>query len=218
MAVPVTAALVLLAVSWQVAVDGPLLGVDRAVRRAVHGARPNSLLDPLGHALSDLGSSLPAIPVLLAAGLLAARWWRRAGAARWWTPLPVAALTAVLIPLLVVPAKAAFARPGPLGDPLEPGQWGWYPSGHTATASLSYGVAALLLARAARPRTARWLAAGAALLALGVGAGLVWSDYHWLLDVAASWCLAALVLWALDRWLPRPGAAAPQASGASSLR
>ncbi len=216
--VPLVAAVVLLAVSWQVAVDGPLLGVDRTVRRAVLGARPNSLLDPLGHALSDLGSSLPAIPVLLAAGVLAARWWRRAGAVRWWLPLPVAALTAGLIPLLVVPAKTAFARPGPLGDPLLPDQFGWYPSGHTATASLSYGVAALLLARAARPGPGRWLTAGAALLAVGVGAGLVWSDFHWLLDVVASWCLAALVLWALDRWLARPGAGGRQASGSSLLR
>ncbi|WP_369184006.1 phosphatase PAP2 family protein [Streptomyces sp. Y1] len=217
MAVPVVAAVVLLLVSWQVVVDGPLLGLDRAVRGAVRSARPNAVLDPLGHALSDLGSGVPAVPVLLACGVLASWWWRRAGAARWWWPLPAAAATAVLIPLLVVPAKAAFARPGPLGEPLTPGQWGWYPSGHTATATLSYGVAALLLARAAGPRTARGLTAGAVALALGVGAGLVWSDFHWLLDVVASWCLAVLVLWALDRWLPRPSGRGRQASG-SSLR
>ncbi|MFH9355084.1 phosphatase PAP2 family protein [Kitasatospora sp. NPDC017646] len=209
MAVPVVAAVVLLLASWQVAVDGPLLGLDRSVRAAVrssHREHPSALLDHLGHLLSDLGDGGLAVPVLLAAGGLAARWWRRAGAARWWLPLPVAALTAGLIPLLVVPAKAAFARPGPLGDPLVPGQWGWFPSGHTATATFSYGVAALLLARAAGARTARGLTAGAVVLAAGVGAGLVWSSFHWLLDVVASWCLAALVLWALDRWLPRPGA------------
>ncbi|MER7583035.1 phosphatase PAP2 family protein [Kitasatospora sp. NPDC097691] len=217
---PVVVAVVLLAVSWQVAVAGPLLGLDRWVRRAVHTARhdaPNALLDHLGRALSDLGSSVPAIPALLLAGASAAWWWRRAGTGRWWLPLPVAALTSGLIPLLVVPAKAAFARPGPLGDPLTPEQWGWYPSGHTATAAISYGVAALLLARVSGPRAARGLTAGAALLALGVGAGLVWSDFHWLLDVVASWCLAVLVLWPLDRWLPRPEAGSRQASG-SSLR
>ncbi|WP_316529179.1 phosphatase PAP2 family protein [Kitasatospora brasiliensis] len=220
MAVPVVAVALLLAVSWQVVADGPLLGVDRAVRRAVHISHrdsPSALADRLGHLLSDLGSGVPAVPVLLLAGALAAWWWRRSRAGRWWLPLPVAAATAGLIPLLVVPAKAAFARPGPLGEPLAAGQWGWYPSGHTATAAVSYGVAALLLARVAGRRAARGLAAGAVLLSLGVGAGLVWSDYHWLLDVVASWCLAVLVLWVLARWLPRPGAGRRQASG-SSLR
>lgn len=221
-AVPVVAAVVLLLVSWQVAVDGPLLGLDRSVRAAVrtaHREQPGTLLDHLGHALSDLGSSVPAIPVLLAAGALAAWRWRRADAAgRWWLPLPVAVLTAGLIPLLVVPAKAAFARPGPLGGPLTPGQWGWYPSGHTATASLSYGVAALLLVRVTGPRAARLLTAGAALLAVVVGAGLVWSDFHWLLDVVAGWCLAALVLWGAARWLPRPGGGGRRQASGSSLR
>ncbi|MFI5648939.1 phosphatase PAP2 family protein [Kitasatospora sp. NPDC051705] len=223
---PAAAAVVLLTVSWQVAVDGPLLGLDRWVRGAVRSAHrelPGRPLDGAGHVLSDLGSGVPAVPVLLAAGVLAAWRWRRAvggpGRGGWWLPLPVAAATAVLIPSLVVPAKAAFARPGPLGDPLTPEQWGWYPSGHTATAAFSYGVAALLLARAAGPRAARLVTAGAALLAVGVGAGLVWSDFHWLLDVVASWCLAVPALWALDRWLPRPGGGGrSQASSGSSLR
>ncbi|MEV7024399.1 phosphatase PAP2 family protein [Kitasatospora sp. NPDC093558] len=205
--VPLVAALLLLVVSWQVVVDGPLLGLDRWVKHGVttaHHDLHSALLARAGHALADLGGTFPAIPALLAGGGLAAWRSRRAGAARWWLPLPVAALTAVLIPLLVVPAKAAFARPGPLGDPLVPGQWGWYPSGHTATATLSYGVAVLLLARTTGVRVARGLRAAAVLLAAGVGAGLVWSDFHWVLDVVASWCVAVLVLWALARRLPGP--------------
>ncbi|MEE1785573.1 phosphatase PAP2 family protein [Streptomyces sp. SP17BM10] len=204
---PLVAVVLLVLVSWQVLVDGPLLGLDRWVRHGVataHHALHSPWPNGLGHGLSDLGSTVPAIPVLLAGGGLAAWRARRAGAARWWLPLPVAALTAVLIPLLVVPAKAVFARPGPLGDPLLPGQWGWYPSGHTATATLSYGVAVLLLARTTGTRVARGLRAAAVLLAAGTGAGLVWSDFHWVLDVVASWCLAVLVLWTLGRRLPRP--------------
>ncbi|MBP0454980.1 phosphatase PAP2 family protein [Kitasatospora sp. RG8] len=196
---------VLVLVSWQVAVDGPLLGLDRWARHTVRESRHelhSTLLNHLGKALSDLGSSVPAIPVLLAGGALAG--WRshRAGAPRWWRPVVTTVLTAVLIPLLVVPAKAWFARPGPFGVPLAPDQWGWYPSGHTATAALSYGVAVLLLARTVGAAARRRLYAAAALLVAGVGLGLVWSDYHWLLDVVASWCLGGLVLWAFARWLP----------------
>ncbi|MFF2956973.1 phosphatase PAP2 family protein [Kitasatospora sp. NPDC057965] len=207
---PVVLGVVLVLVSWQVAVDGPLLGLDRWTRHTVRDVRHtlhSTLLNHLGKAFSDLGGGSVAVPVLLLGGAVAA--WRewRAGFARWWLPVPVAVLTAGLIPLLVVPAKAWFARPGPFGLPLAADQWGWYPSGHTATATLGFGVAALLLARAAGTRARRGLGAGATLLAAGVGLGLVWSDYHWLLDVVASWCLGGLVLWTLARWplTGRPG-------------
>ncbi|MER7708174.1 phosphatase PAP2 family protein [Kitasatospora sp. NPDC097605] len=199
---PVVLGVLLVLLSWQVAVDGPLLGLDRWARHTVREARHtlhNALLDRLGEAFADLGAGSVAVPVLLLGAVVAAGREFRAGFTRWWLPVPVAVLTAGLIPLLVVPAKAWFARPGPLGLPLTADQWGWYPSGHTATATLGYGVAALLLARTAGPGARRALAAGAALLAAGVGLGLVWSDYHWLLDVVASWCLGGLVLWALAR-------------------
>ncbi|MEV7781605.1 phosphatase PAP2 family protein [Kitasatospora sp. NPDC088351] len=205
-ALPLVLAVVLVLVSWQVAVDGPLLGLDHWARHTVRAARHDlhsTMLNHLGKALSDLGSSVPAVPVLLAGGALAAGRSRRAGVPRWWLPAVVAVLTTGLIPLLVVPAKAWFARPGPFGVPLAADQWGWYPSGHTATATLAYGVAALLVARTVGARAGRRLTAGAVLLSVGVGLGLLWSDYHWLLDVVASWCLGGLVLWALARRLPR---------------
>ncbi|MFD0279127.1 phosphatase PAP2 family protein [Kitasatospora sp. NPDC127111] len=205
-ALPVLLGVALVLVTWQVAVDGPLLGLDRWARHAVRESRHDlhsTLLNHVGKALSDLGSAVPAIPALLAGGALAAWRSRRAGAPRWWLLAVVAALTTGLIPLLVVPAKAWLARPGPLGMPLEPHQLGWYPSGHAATATLSYGVAAVLVARTVGGTTRRLLYAAGALLSVGVGLGLVWSDYHWLLDVVASWCLGGLVLWALAHWLPR---------------
>ncbi|GAA2840927.1 phosphatase PAP2 family protein [Kitasatospora paracochleata] len=201
-------ALLFALISWQVAVDGPLLGVDTGVRGAVHDLRRTLLSIPLNHlgvALSDLGGGIPAVPVLLGCAGAAARLERRAGRQRWWLPLPTAAVAAVLIPLLVVPAKAYFARPGPYGLPLAADQWGWYPSGHTATSAIAYGSAALLLARSFGRRVARRLIAGTAALCLGVGAGLVWSDYHWFLDVVASWCLAGLLLQALAAVLRRFG-------------
>ncbi|MFI6449584.1 phosphatase PAP2 family protein [Kitasatospora sp. NPDC050543] len=215
---PAALAAALMLISWQVAVDGPLLGLDREARQAVRELRhgiSSTLLNHLGQALSDLGGSVPAVPVLLGGGALAA--WRahRADTHRWWLPLPAAALTAAVIPLLVVPAKAWFARPGPFGLPLAPDQWGWYPSGHTATATIAYGAAALLVGRTVGARARRHLHLGAALLSLGVGLGLVWSDYHWLLDVVASWCVGGLLLPTLARALPasRRGAGPDRATG-----
>jgi undecaprenyl-diphosphatase len=204
--VPLALAVVLALVSWQVAVDGPLLALDTATRhgvRELHHLLDSTLLNHLGAALSDLGGGVPAIPVLLLAAGLAAQRRRRAGAARWWLPLPTAAVTALLIPLLVVPAKSWFARPGPYGLPLAPDQWGWYPSGHTATSSIAYGAAALLLGPTLGGTARQRLYGATALICLGVGLGLVWSDYHWLLDVVASWCLAGVVLWFLVRFQDR---------------
>ncbi|WP_395296140.1 phosphatase PAP2 family protein [Kitasatospora hibisci] len=217
-ALPALLVVVLVAVSWQVAVDGPLLGLDRWARHAVRESRHelhSTLLNHLGKALSDLGGSVPAIPVLLAGGALAGWRTHRTGAPRRWLPPLVAVSTTGSIPLLVVPAKAWFGRPGPFGVPLAPDQWGWYPSGHTTTATFSYGVAALLVARTVGAAGRRRLCGAAALLSVGVGLGLVWSDYHWLLDVVAGWCLAGPALWALARWLPAgppPPAAAPDSS------
>ncbi|MER5640962.1 phosphatase PAP2 family protein [Kitasatospora sp. NPDC002227] len=218
---PLALLAVLTVISWQVAVGGPLLHLDVWARDTVHGLRhwlgspelgplgvrlptpgaawPGRALDSLGRALADLGGGVPAIPVLLLAAALAAWRARHTRTVRWWLPAPVAALTSLLIPLLVVPAKAWFARPGPTGVPLHPGEWGWYPSGHTATSAIAYGTAALLLARTL-PRW-RALCVATAVVCLGVGSGLVWSDFHWLLDVTASWCLAGTYLWCLERWL-----------------
>lgn len=206
---PLPLALVLALVSWQVAVAGPLLGLDRWVRHRVGDLREtlhSGLLDWLGHLFSDLGSTVPAIPVLLGAGALAAWRSRRAGLRRWWLPLLLAPCAALLIPLLVVPAKAYFARGGPLGQPVGPGAWGWYPSGHTTTACVSYGVGALLLGRTLSGPARRVLHASTVLLGLGVGLGLIWCVYHWFLDVLAGWCLSALVLWTLARGLPHDDA------------
>ncbi|NJQ02263.1 phosphatase PAP2 family protein [Streptomyces sp. PLAI1-29] len=116
---------------------------------------------------------------------------------RWLPPLAAAAALAA-VPLLVVPLKAWTERPGPDGLPLDAGG-GFYPSGHTATAVVAYGAAALLL----RPRLRRELlrravAAAVVLLNLAVGAGLVVRGYHWPLDVAGAWLLCGPLLWALS--------------------
>jgi undecaprenyl-diphosphatase len=109
-----------------------------------------------------------------------------------------------LVPALVVPLKALTDRPG---TPVVPPATGYYPSGHTATAAVAYGAAALLLLpwlRSVPLRRALYFAC--ALVNLGVGFGLVRRGYHWPLDVVASWCIGTVLLTLLWLFLSRSSA------------
>jgi undecaprenyl-diphosphatase len=172
-------------ITWQVVADGPLLDADARVSRTlVHPDRGSELL-------ADLGNVEVALPVLLAVlGYVGLR-RRSAGAVRWWLPPALAALSMAVVPLLVVPVKELTDRPG---TPVHPGS-GFFPSGHTATAAVAYGTAAVLmlpLLRTARAR--RGLMVACAVVNAGVGFGLVRRGYHWPLDVVASWCLCVVLL------------------------
>jgi undecaprenyl-diphosphatase len=172
-------------ITWQVVADGPLLDADARVSRAlVHPDRGSELL-------ADLGNVEVTVPVLLAVlGYVGLR-RRAAGAVRWWLPPALAALLMVAVPLLVVPVKELTDRPG---TPVHPGS-GFFPSGHTATAAVAYGTAALLLLPLLRTAHARRvLVVACVVVNAGVGFGLVRRGYHWPLDVVASWCLCAVLL------------------------
>ncbi|MFF5406070.1 phosphatase PAP2 family protein [Streptomyces misionensis] len=176
-------------ITWQVVAHGPLLRADARLSRA--------LVHPDGFSafLSDLGNVQVAVPVLAVA--IAHALWRGRGAghAHWWLPPVAAAALMALLPALVVPLKDWAARPG---TPVVPPAVGYYPSGHTATATVAYGSATLLLLSWLRSRAARrTVLALCAALVLGVGYGLVRHGYHWPLDVLASWCLSTLLLTAL---------------------
>ncbi|CAM5552505.1 phosphatase PAP2 family protein [Streptomyces viridochromogenes] len=175
--------------------DGPLVGLDETASRAL--VRPG----PLSELLADLGNVQVAVPVLLAAlGYLTWR-HRRTGTDHWWLPGVSAALLMALVPVLVIPLKVLTARPG---TPAVPPATGYYPSGHTATAAVAYGAAALLLLPLLRSAgTRRALLVLCAALNLGVGFGLTRRGYHWPLDVLASWCLGTLLLTALWLFLSR---------------
>ncbi|WP_241563189.1 phosphatase PAP2 family protein [Streptomyces sp. E1N211] len=72
---------------------------------------------------------------------------------------------------------------------------GYFPSGHTATATVAYGTATLLLLPLlGSPAVRRGLIALCALLVLGASYGLVRRGYHWPLDVVGSWCLGTMLL------------------------
>lgn len=170
-------------ITWQVLADGPLLGPDERLGLELAGTGPTRLAE----LFADLGNTQVAVPVLACAVLVA--WFRRARRAAVYA---VAAMAAV--PALVVPLKLWTDRQGPLT-----GATGYYPSGHTTTALVAYGAAALLLARyPKRSRVRSWVTpAAAVLLTAATSVGLLLRGYHWPLDVVAGWCVGGLVLLAL---------------------
>ncbi|MFI0814040.1 phosphatase PAP2 family protein [Streptomyces sp. NPDC021098] len=193
--------------AWQVAVHGPLRGLDERLGRAIAGSP--LLPAPAAEFFADLGNTAVALPVLGVA--LGCAVWRtpsrtRAAARRWPGPL-AAAVAMAAVPALVAPLKALLDRPGPPG-PLA-GETGFFPSGHAATAAVAYGAAAVLLLPLLRERLRGWLIAAVVLLNLAVGVGLVRRAYHWPLDVAGSWCLCGCLLWAVLRVRERSDTAQP---------
>jgi undecaprenyl-diphosphatase len=136
-----------------------------------------------------------AVPVLAAAIAAVGYAGRAAALPRWWLPPLAAALAMAAVPLVVNVVKDAVHRPEPGGSVPDPSGYGWFPSGHTATSAVAFGAAALLVLPWIRQRAARLLLlAGTPVLLLAVGFCLVWCDYHWPLDVLASWCLALTLL------------------------
>ncbi|WSU96481.1 phosphatase PAP2 family protein [Streptomyces sp. NBC_01023] len=162
-------------ITWQVLVRGPLLRLDVRVDHHIVGTGPGWL----SGGLSDLGNTEVALPVLVAA--MAYALW--CGSRR---DVLVAALAMAMVPALVVPLKLWTARPGPL-DPST----GYFPSGHSATAMVAYGGAALLLVPYARRN---WPVPVAVILTVATGTGLLLHGYHWPLDVLASWLLCGALL------------------------
>ncbi|MBP5870184.1 phosphatase PAP2 family protein [Streptomyces scabiei] len=182
-------------ITWQILAHGPLARADeRLSDLLVHRGAPTQFL-------ADLGNVSVAVPVL-ALVLLVVAWRARADGRRYaWRPSAAAALLLAAVPLWVIPLKELIARPGP--PVMGPGT-GFYPSGHTATASVAYGAAVLLLLPLLRGAPARRaVVVLAVVLNLGVGFGLVRQGYHWPLDVVASWCVCVPLLSSL--WFRGPG-------------
>jgi membrane-associated phospholipid phosphatase len=193
--------------TWQVASHGRLVGPDGRLLRAVQRtAAAHFGYDRAAHFLCDLGDIGVAVPVLLVALALAVWLGRRAGLPRPWVSPVAAALAMALLPVVVTVMKSAVDRPAPGRIHPDP-DYGYFPSGHTATSAVGYGLAALVLSPFLRRRAARAVVAVAtAALLFAVGASLVWCDYHWPLDVLGSWCLTVALLSAVAAVRTVPGA------------
>lgn len=143
------------------------------------------LLTGLAKIVTTLGAS-PVVYVLLAATALLVFFRTHARIA------PAGAVAALALGQLVRGlVMHGVHRPRPPHELwLAPASGYAFPSGHTTTATIGYGLMAALLTLLSisrRRRTA--LALGAAVLALGVGLSRVYLGVHWLSDVIGGWSL-----------------------------
>lgn len=187
--------------AWQVRTNGPVTHLDLKVRaRFQDAARSPSMAWAFhpGRAMADLGNETFTLVVLFAVTALAVR------ATRSWRPALISLGAAATLGTVIL-LKIWIHRPGPGAAVFGDASLGFFPSGHTADAILSYGTSALLLcvfvvpdsrlnADARRSRQA--IIATAAILIVLTILGLLWSNFHWLSDTIGSlcWCGAALAV------------------------
>ncbi len=111
-------------------------------------------------------------------------------------PAVLAGITVFFLVVLTVLAQAAVGRPDTHGAVHRFG--GSYPSGHTATIIVCFGLLVLLL----RPRPERWLWLVPALAGAVMGGCLLVQAAHWTTDVIGGALLAVVILAAARRFPP----------------
>ncbi|ONH25866.1 bifunctional DedA family/phosphatase PAP2 family protein [Pseudofrankia asymbiotica] len=167
-------------------------------------------LTPVARVVTNLGVGPFVYAVVIALG--AALWWRTRELL-----LPIGAVGLLWAGQAVrVAINHAVARPRPPRALwlVQPGGYA-FPSGHTAMATIGYGLAAVLLLRILSGRRSRVaaVAAGAlaTVLAIAVGLSRVYLGVHWPSDVAGGWsfgvawlALAASVVCLYQRWSTKP--------------
>jgi membrane-associated phospholipid phosphatase len=198
--VPGILLLVLVFLTINVLADGPLVGLDQRIRKAVLAQANSPTWHWVGggsHApaqlLIQLGNNQVAIPALALCALIAAVWSRSI------RPLLAAVAGLVLLLATVIPAKILIARAGPGLPPVARGAMGVFPSGHAATSSVCLGLGVLLLVPGLASWARRAAVAVIAALCCLVGGALIWCDDHWFTDVVAGWATAALIVMAALR-------------------
>ncbi|MFD0742522.1 phosphatase PAP2 family protein [Phytohabitans flavus] len=186
--VPVAALVAFLALMTLVAADwGPLNRLDVTASEDLRGYGTDHprQIDALRVA-TDVGATIPfvAVGVVATVGLLLRRHRREAYLCAWVT---------VLIPALWGLMHWAVHRPRPPNGFVFVDSNG-FPSGHTSHAASAALVAVLLLWPHLARRGRALVVAGAAALALFVGATRVLLLAHWPTDVVGGWLLALTVV------------------------
>lgn len=185
--------LALFALVAMAVVSGRAAAFDRACRELA--LRP---VPPAAAAVLSAASAAGELPVVCAAVAAAALWLWRRGDGRAARQLVLVAAFAEALNLLL---KQLFHRARP---PLSDLATYAFPSGHAMAAMATYGMIAVLAARA-RPGLRRPLAAAAGAAALLVGVSRVFLGFHWASDVVGGAAAGAAVLIAAS-WLSHPSA------------
>jgi membrane-associated phospholipid phosphatase len=157
-----------------------LAGSDLRILRNVISHR-SGILTHVAKAVTTLGLSPVLYTVIVITGLFVFRSHRS------WRPLLLAlgVMISGQLVRLVINETVARARPPEQLWLAHPAGYA-YPSGHTTTATLGYGIAAALLI--AYRRNLRAVAISiAALLAAAVGLSRVYLGVHWPTDVLGGW-------------------------------
>jgi membrane-associated phospholipid phosphatase len=178
-----------LALLIRVATQSGPLALDSWVTGALpplHGSGMNPILTWPAELITDLGQPVVwTVGALLIAGAVA-------GVQRSWLPVRIVAPPVVVEAVVVLTLKAALGRIGPPGATL-PHPFGYFPSGHTATAFVCTGALAAVIARQ-HPGRAPALRIGVVAWTVLIATALVYCRYHWLTDVVGSLLLGLLVL------------------------
>ena len=203
-------------ITVDVLVGGPLTHLDRAVSDwARSTGLPGSGWKKPGQKQADQAVNfgdreVVGLIVLLAIGYLGVR-------ARTIVPLVRLVTLSVVSSAVVLALKYGIGRDAPSGV-HGPEAFRSYPSGHTATAVILWGLLYAVVAEYpdyALSRPVAWLLSWAAPVAVMVG--MVLRDYHWVTDLlgAASLCVVLLqaerMVWAHWRRARRGPAADPSA-------
>jgi len=161
--------------------DGTALSDPRLLADVID--HRSAAMTPIAKVATFLGTGPVVYGLLMVLGILL---WRRTGR---WQPLALTLGWLAVGQLLRLTVNHAVGRPRPPDALHLVGAGGFaFPSGHTTTATLGYGLIAVLVV-ALFPGARRWAALAVVVLAAAVGLSRVYLGVHWPTDVFGGWAL-----------------------------
>jgi len=183
--------------------EGGAYSIDRSLMLALR--TPGDPADPLGPAwfedvMRDM-TALGGIGVVVGASLVLAGYL---ALRRRFVDIAVLAASVVGAEVVSGVIKHFVERPRPELVPYKAAIYSAsFPSGHTLMATVMYITFAMLLAADFGRREREYLLAVAWLASFAVGASRIYLGVHWPSDVLAGWCIGALWMLTMSRFLPR---------------